>query len=243
MRIKLVLESEGNNQISLPVHYNQIIQGFLYHNLPTELGKFLHDVGFFYHNRPFKLFTFSKIFSKKITINNSTAYFESPITIFISSPVEDVSKSFAKSLLISEKISLKNQSLTLKSIEILQKPKFDFINKIKTLFPITVYKTIEKEDGKKITQYFFPEDPEFKDLVKENIRKKYSVIKETDLNDFEFDIKPLGYKKKIIKYKNFVIKAVDGEFELKIQPEILETVYDAGIGAKNSQGFGMIKII
>jgi CRISPR-associated endoribonuclease Cas6 len=106
-----------------------------------------------------------------------------------------------------------------------------------------VYKTIEKEDGKKITQYFFPEDPEFKDLVKENIRKKYSVIKETDLNDFEFDIKPLGYKKKIIKYKNFVIKAVDGEFELKIQPKILETVYDAGIGAKNSQGFGMIKII
>jgi CRISPR-associated endoribonuclease Cas6 len=80
-------------------------------------------------------------------------------------------------------------------------------------------------------------------LVKENIRKKYSVIKEIDLNDFEFDIKPLGYKKKIIKYKNFVIKAVDGEFELKIQPEILETVYDAGIGAKNSQGFGMIKII
>jgi CRISPR-associated endoribonuclease Cas6 len=99
MRIKLVLESEGNNQISLPVHYNQIIQGFLYHNLTTELRKFLHDVGFFHHNRPFKLFTFSKIFSKKITINNSTAYFESPITIFISSAVEDISKSFAKSLL------------------------------------------------------------------------------------------------------------------------------------------------
>jgi CRISPR associated protein Cas6. len=38
-----------------------------------------------------------------------------------------------------------------------------------------VYKTIEKEDGKKITQYFFPEDPEFKDLVKENIRKNTAL--------------------------------------------------------------------
>jgi CRISPR-associated endoribonuclease Cas6 len=175
MRIKLVLESEENNQISLPVHYNQIIQGFLYHNLPTELRKFLHDVGFFYHNKPFKLFTFSKIFSKKITINNSMAYFESPIIIFISSAVEDVSKSFAKSLLTSEKIFLKNQSLTLKSIEILQKPKFDFINKIKTLSPITMYKTIEKEDGKKITQYFFSEDPELRIWLKKTSEKNTAL--------------------------------------------------------------------
>jgi CRISPR-associated endoribonuclease Cas6 len=60
LRIKLELEKEGKD-LTLPVHYNQIIQGMLYRSLPRLLAKFLHDVGFFHNNRPFKLFTFSKI--------------------------------------------------------------------------------------------------------------------------------------------------------------------------------------
>jgi len=242
LRIKLVLEKEGKD-LALPVHYNQIIQGMLYRSLPRLLAKFLHDVGFFHNNRPFKLFTFSKIFAEKFNIHNSTAYFKPPISIYISSAIEEVSKSFAETVLQREKIILNKQPLTLKSIEIVPKPKFNQINKIRTLSPITVYKTIEKEDGKKFTQYIFPEDPEFNTLIKENIKKKYSIIKGTELEDFEFEIKPINYKVKPLKYKDYIIKAVDGGFEIKTDPEILEAVYDAGLGAKNSQGFGMIEIM
>jgi CRISPR-associated endoribonuclease Cas6 len=242
LRIKLVLEKEGKD-LALPVHYNQIIQGMLYRSLPRLLAKFLHDVGFFHNNRPFKLFTFSKIFAEKFNIHNSTAYFKPPISIYISSAIEEVSKSFAETVLQREKIILNRHPLTLKSIEIIPKPKFNQINKIRTLSPITVYKTIEKEDGKRFTQYIFPEDPEFSTLIKENIKKKYSIIKGTELEDFEFEIKPINYKVKPLKYKDYIIKAVDGEFEIKTYPEILEAVYDAGLGAKNSQGFGMIEIM
>jgi CRISPR-associated endoribonuclease Cas6 len=242
LRIKLVLEKEGKD-LTLPIHYNQIIQGMLYRSLSRLLAKFLHDVGFFHNNRPFKLFTFSKIFAEKFNIHNSIAYFKPPITIYISSAIEEVSKSFAETVLQREKIILNRQPLTLKSIEIMPKPKFNQINKIRTLSPITVYKTIEKEDGKKFTQYIFPEDPNFATLIKENIKKKYSIIKGIELGDFEFEIKPINYKVKPLKYKDYIIKAVDGKFEIKTDPEILEAVYDAGLGAKNSQGFGMIEIM
>ena len=242
MRLKFVLDTEGKD-LKLPVHYNQVIQGMFYYSLPRLLGKFLHDVGFFYNNRSFKLFTFSKIFSEKFNIKNSSIYFKPPITIYISSAVEEVSKTFAEVILKKETITLNKQPLALKSVEILQKPKFRHINRIKTLSPITVYKTIDKEDGKKFTKSIFPDDPEFSNLIRENVRKKYNIVRGEDLKNFDFEVKPIKYVVKPLKYKNYIIKAVDGEFEIKTDPKILEAVYDAGLGAKNSQGFGMIEIM
>jgi len=80
--------------------------------------------------------------------------------------------------------------------------------------------------------------------VKNNIKKKYEIITGKKVNDFEFDIKPKGKTRHVpLKYKNFFIKGVEGEFILETNPEIFKEVYDAGLGAKNSQGFGMVEVV
>jgi CRISPR-associated endoribonuclease Cas6 len=45
MRLEITFEHYGLN---LPIHYNQIVQGFIYNHISEELAKWLHDEGFAY---------------------------------------------------------------------------------------------------------------------------------------------------------------------------------------------------
>jgi len=235
MRIKLVLSSE-EEFIDLPLHYNQTVQGMLYKSLPKFLSDFLHDVGFFHQKRRFKLFTFSKILStKQITKKeNKRILLKTPITIFISSAINDVAKQWGSNFLKKDIIKLGKNNLFLEEIEIMSKPKIKEETIIKTLSPITVYRTKNK-DGKKYTQYYKPNEKEFNELIKLNVKRKYEIITGKQLNDFPFNIFPVSdFKERIDKFKNVFIKGIEGKFKIKTDPEILRTIYDAGIGAKNS---------
>lgn len=44
MQIKIGFTS--NESIMLPVHYNHIIQAFIYNNIDKDLAQFLHDKGY-----------------------------------------------------------------------------------------------------------------------------------------------------------------------------------------------------
>jgi len=44
-------------------------------------------------------------------------------------------------------------------------------------------------------------------------------------------------------YKNFLIKGWMGTFRLQGLKKALKLAYDAGLGSKNSQGFGMFEVI
>lgn len=240
MRLKLTFDSE-KGFIGLPIHHHKILQGFIYKNLPKYLAEFLHNIGFYYKNRNFKLFTFSKIFSEKFRIKNQKMYFNTPFIIYLSSAINEIPQSFKDSIIYKEKINLGKNEVILKNVEFIETPEYSSnIVKIKTLSPIVVYKTIE--DKKKFTKYFSPLDQEFNELIKTNIQKKYEILTGTSLNDFQFLIKGVNTYSKILKYKNFIIKGTEGIFEILVKPEIFRTIYDCGIGAKNSQGFGMIEI-
>ncbi len=242
MRLKLVFQNPTSPEITLPIHYNSILQAFFYRSLPGELADFLHEIGFFYNNRKFKLFTFSKIFSRKFKNTGKNIVFSSPITIYLSSAINYLGTKWGENLIMSGEIKLGENKLQLQSIQVLKPPEIFEKVIIKTLSPIAVYRTIE-ENGKK-TKYYFPEHSEFQELIKENVRKKYHLITGKKLNGFIFEIKPAGRTRKVpLKYKNFFIRASEGTFQIHTQPEIFKAIYDAGLGAKNSQGFGMIQIL
>jgi CRISPR-associated endoribonuclease Cas6 len=245
LRLKLVLSSD--NKIELPIHYNLTIQGMLYKYLPPSLSEFLHDIGFFYKGRNFKLYTFSRIFSPHYTIlkNKKRYIFDPPLIIYISSAIHNITKRMGETFLKKNKIVLGKNQLYLNSIELIPSPVIKHATiKIKTLSPITAYRTFERENGKNFYRYYHPNEEEFNDLLKENIRKKYEIITEKELPDFEFRIQPINTPRKaLIKYKDFIIEGYDGQFVIHTDPEILSVVFDAGLGAKNSQGFGMIELI
>ncbi len=246
MRLKITLSSI-RGCINLPLHYNSTLQGMLYKSLPKYLSDFLHDIGFFYNGRRFKLYTFSKIISERFKIlpDSKEIQYKNPIRIYISSAFDEITKNFGESFLKKDVVKLGKNELFLESIEVLEKPNIDKDEiLIKTLSPITAYQTFKKPDGKNFYHYYPPGHKEFKRLLKENIRKKYEIITGKKLEDFDFDISPIGKPRKaLIKYRDFMIEAYDGKFKIKLASEIFNKIYDAGLGPKNSQGFGMVEVI
>lgn len=63
MRISIRLESL-DGELTLPVHYNHLVQGMIYQSLDQALAQWLHERGFQYGKRRFKLFTFSRLLSR-----------------------------------------------------------------------------------------------------------------------------------------------------------------------------------
>jgi CRISPR-associated endoribonuclease Cas6 len=83
----------------------------------------------------------------------------------------------------------KNQ-LYLNSLELIPPPIIKHATiKIKTLSPITAYRTFERENGKNFYRYYHPNEEEFNDLLKENIRKntKLSQKKNSQILNFVFN--------------------------------------------------------
>lgn len=245
MRLKLHFSSI-RPYIDLPIHYNEIVQAVLYYNLPRPLSTFLHDYGFFHNKRPFKLFTFSKLFSERFTVKRQQKriVFQTPVVLYLSSAIPEITKSFGEIILRKEYVQFERNTTVLESIEIIGRPRIESDQiRIRTLSPITVYRTFDRDDGRKFYRYYNPVEEEFHQLLKENIRKKYEIISGKSIDKLQFDLQPLKFWKKLLKYKGIVIEAYDGKFLLNTDPEVFQTVYDAGIGAKNSQGFGMIEIL
>ncbi|HOK23765.1 MAG TPA: CRISPR-associated endoribonuclease Cas6 [Candidatus Hydrothermia bacterium] len=243
MRLGIVFKSE--NKVILPLSYNEIVQGFIYGNLSPTVAEHLHEEGFKDGKRSFRLFTFSRLLGN-FTIQNDSFQIKSPFKLIISSPHRDTLQNLAENLLKSPEAELGNQKVTIESISAHFTPPLEGEAEIEMLSPVTVYSTLTRADGGKKTYYYNPKEEEFSVLIRENIIKKYKALYEKDPGGTEFHIEPLKVLKKdekIITYKGFVIKGWMGTYKISGTPELLKIAYEAGIGAKNSQGFGCFEVI
>ena len=120
--------------------------------------------------------------------------------------------------------------------------------KTKAISPIEVHSTLSKGDGKKKTYYYTPFEKEFPELINLNIKKKWKAFHKEDCT-FDLNIKPLFSGNKFERIQYFgagefstLVKAWAGFYRLEGQTEILKFAIDAGLGSRNSQGFGMVEV-
>ncbi|MEM3509653.1 MAG: CRISPR-associated endoribonuclease Cas6, partial [Nitrososphaerota archaeon] len=68
-------------------------------------------------------------------------------------------------------------------------------------------------------------------------------IKEDESKNLHLEIEPykfsLEQNKKIVYFKNTIIECFSGIYKLTGSQELIYATYDAGLGAKSSEGFGM----
>ncbi|NLY86662.1 MAG: CRISPR-associated endoribonuclease Cas6 [Tissierellia bacterium] len=241
MQIKIGFTS--NENIMLPVHYNHIIQAFIYNNIDKDLAQFLHDKGYISYGRVFKLFTFSRILNRARN-ENGKFNFGKRIELIVSSPLDDFCKSIANSMLQNEDLFLGQNNLKVEEIQILNSAVEDDEIIVETLSGIVAYSTLYKTDKSKFTYYFMPQERDFNRIVSENLVKKYNAFYNTDLSlDKGIEIVPLDKPRQILTYyKDFIIKCADGKFLIRGDKGLLQLGLDAGFGSKNSQGFGCVKL-
>ena len=243
MKVKFSFES--NRNIILPVGFKEILQWFIYSSIKDE---WLHSVGFSKGKRSFKLFCFSEILQKARFIKEKDIFiFPRTISFIVSSPVDWILEKLATGSLINHRINLGGNSVNLKEIAVLKQAE---INEneitVKTLSPIEVHSTFEI-NGRRKTHYYTPFEDDFSRLINDNAKRKWEAFYKEKC-PFDLKIKPIGFnKERIVKFgqKNryVLVKGWSGNFKLYGEPEFLRFIVDAGLGSRNSQGFGMVEVI
>ncbi len=243
MHIYLSLRTCGGLEIQQ--HYNHIIQGVIYDSIDHELATFLHEKGYENENRKFKLFTFSRLLGRfQLNREKSTIRFIDNLQLMISSPVDYFCQSIANGMLTRSNICLGNGNTEVEKMMVQQfKVEKEKII-VRTLSPIVVYSTLLRPDGRKYTCYFQPGEPDYDFLIENNLRKKYKAFYGQKAPAGEVKVKKLGrIKLNVVYYKNTVIKGYSGKLELTGPKELLQMAVDAGLGSKNSQGFGCVELV
>ena len=245
--MRLELQFSSDKQLSLPLHYQSILQGFIYSIIFDEkISDFLHNKGFKYEKRNFKAFTYSWIIGE-YKIKNKQIYFSSPFTIYLSSPWEPLIRTIFDTFVNRENLLMGKNQINVESLQIITNPDFEANKNITTLSPITVYSTIKKQDGAKYTRYYEIRDPEFEKQLKSNLSKKAVAIYNMNIEEKEFAITSIGKidndNFKHIKYRNYLIKAWQGSFKIEGDPIFRRIAYETGLGSKNSLGFGCIDFV
>jgi CRISPR-associated endoribonuclease Cas6 len=245
MKEHIKLIPKNSDYLILPLQYNHIIQGMIYNLMNEEIASFLHEKGFIYEKRSFKMFTFSRLIGN-YTLNKKDGkiIFQGPVLLTISSPFDEFCNSIASSLLLKKVINLGNSDVEIEQVTFEKDIVKDNKIKICSLSPIVLYSTLFRPDGRKYTCYFQPGENEYDKLLENNLKKKYMAFYKQEITDGEVKIACLNQPRlSIINYKNTIIKGYTGTFILSGPIPLLQIAVDSGLGSKNSQGFGCVKIL
>jgi len=90
-------------------------------------------------------------------------------------------------------------------------------------------------------KYLTPEDEDFDHSFRFNINEL--CHKFLNINEIDFDYKIIKHKKMVVSHYNQSMTCNKAIIEMKARPEILNLLYNIGIGVRRSQGFGMIDLI
>ncbi|GFN35036.1 CRISPR-associated endoribonuclease Cas6 [Tepidimicrobium xylanilyticum] len=245
MYLKITFSSINGQKIRLPLQYNYYVQSMIYKLLKEKMADFLHEKGFELGKRQFKMFCFSPLIGNyKILKETKEIEFNDQIDLYISSPMIEFLAQLSNSLLLDDYVILSSERLMVKNLEIKKESVKGDKVMVLALSPVTVYSTLYRPEGRKYTCYYAPNDKEFTRLISENIIKKYMAYYEKEPVNKEFTIKPIGNSRlHVLTYKGTLIKGYSGKFILQGDQSLIELALSSGLGNKNSQGFGFIKLL
>ncbi|WP_456329763.1 CRISPR-associated endoribonuclease Cas6 [Archaeoglobus sp.] len=189
-----------------------------------------------------KLFTFSKLFAENFKIERNRMWIEGPAHFFFSSPKNEMCEKFVEGLLTNPEVSIGNVQFLVTGIEVLREKKIGEKEKFVTLSPIAVT-TVERQGYSRRSVDLYPSDARFYEILKRNLVKKYVALHGKEPENDELNIEPISVKPKRLRVKNTFHRCSEMVFLAEGSRELLEVGYKAGFGAKNSMGFGMVKVV
>ena len=250
MRIKITCDIDEG--LHLPINYNYFLAGAIYQFLKEsdpEYADFLHQDGYEVENRRFKLFTFSQLMAKQRNIQDDQIHFRSPLTWYVSSSQEPFLANFAAALMQKGILQVERHRLRVQDIEVLRQPRFEPQMTFRCLSPITM-STVREREGKLTKHYCLPDDPQFSELVRQNLIRKYEAVYRHPPEETSFAMtfdqayidKRKGRVTRLVDYKGIKIRGVLSPFHVIGAPELIRVGYECGFGDKNSAGFGMVEV-
>ena len=245
MRLVLHMRAKSGG-IVVPVHYNRLLQGLIYRHLDEAVAHRVHQQGWAVGKRRLRLFVFSRLFGRaRYDRTTARLHFTGRVTWSIASPVDALLESLALHLVRQGEVTLGRQPVVLDSVEVALPPVYRRPVRLKALSPITVRSTLTAADGRKKSYYYAPQEPEFGPRILENLRRKIRAWTGEDIPPDGATFRPVKVSNRnlvVARYKGTIVKGWTGIYELDAPEPYFRMALDAGLGEKNSQGFGFVEV-
>ncbi len=235
--MQIILTMCAPDGLRIPFNYNHQLQSAIYAKL-AEAGAsdFYHDGGF-RSAHSYKAFVFGAL-NGRHTVAERHFVFDGEITLEIRSPFFDFCDAVQRSAELSPCIKLFDTVLEIHDISVGNRHFTDGEYRFRTNSPVCVFRT--EPDGN--TTYFSPDSPDFTEYLLLNFRNKFAAITGKDAP--EIVISPQLRQRKIVtKFKDTWVNGWKGNYKISGSGQALEFLYNTGLGAKNSQGFGLLDVI
>ena len=239
MRFAIRLRPE-NEPYRVPFSHQHYLQGLIYRRIQRvnpDLSLSLHSP-----KMP-KLFTYSLFMVERRKLERGKPYFlgSGRGYFYFSTAVPSIAEAFIGGLLQKPEVELWGERFRVEEVKAVVEPERLSGRKFITLSPIAVT-TKRVQLGRPRSYDLGPDEPEFYELIRENLREKYLHIFGTNPpEDFEMEV--LNAKPKRFEVKRGIYQvAWHLVFRAKGDEGLLKAGYLAGFGEKNSIGFGMVKV-
>jgi CRISPR-associated endoribonuclease Cas6 len=253
MRVKLRFMASKRNA-TLPLSYNHAVAGLIYRTIGTaseEFATMLHDEGYEADRRRFKLFTFSRLFTRRSRVVGDHLMLESPeVSLQVSSPVGDFIKHFVSGLLQSEQFHIAGAEFTLAEAETIAPPEYSERMSFRALSPIT--ESVRDEQNR--VRYLGLED-DWSEIIGRNLARKHIALHGREPLDnrlhWEWDEVYIAEAIKRNRRPSVLIEVSEGikvrgwlvPFTVEGSKELIELGYEVGFGKSNAMGFGIAEVL
>lgn len=222
----------------VPMACQSTVQGLLYTALGEDPGyqSFLHETGYRFGDRAFRHFVFGRLrgpyervpeglrFPNGVSLEVRSAHGRF-IQLLMGEMVPGSLHRLGQSTLTVAEARLEDRHITDGGIE------------IRMDSPVTVRSTLE--DGSS----FFPDpfDPEFGRLLAHNAARKWISLYGSDPPG-GLAVVPLRVTERdkvVTRFKGTYVTGWRGSYRLIGEPQVLDLLYQTGLGSRNAQGFGL----
>ncbi|BCU70078.1 CRISPR-associated endoribonuclease Cas6 [Stygiolobus caldivivus] len=219
----------------IPVHYNYYLQSFFYKSFPGKVRKDIHDSGVRLGPRKFKMFTFSRVYGD-FERRGDRLYYKDYVYFAFSSALSKLVK------YVYERVNAEPQfNIGKAKLEVDKMAMREFDKELAkrgsfyTLSPVVV----TKKTGD-TSNYYFPHQLEYTYLLQMNAKRKVLALTGKALKT-DIEVRFDNWKRAVVRYKGTRVEGARGKLKVRGPLTALKVVYEAGLGVKNSQGFGMLE--
>jgi CRISPR-associated endoribonuclease Cas6 len=228
----------------MPAHYNHLLQSLIYRHIDAVLGRELHQHGVGEGHARFRFFTFSRLLGK-FERQEQRLLFHGLATLHIASPNTALLESLALRLSVQGYLPIGETQVPLRRIDLVDSPPLSEHIHFRTLSPITL--RAKQRSSQLSVRYLEPSDPRFSRRIIQNLRMKIRLWSGNDYEPIHAECVPVSVDperhRHVVCFKNTWIVGWTGVYRLRAPREYLQMALDAGVGERNSAGFGCIEII
>lgn len=239
---ELVLQLNAGGGLHIPLVYQYMLQSVIYAALASENEAYvgqLHTFGMQAGGNRYKLFTFSHLCGSKRVKHKQNVY-QGTLRWDIRSPQRTFLATLERGFVRQGGIWLGEAFLPLFGHSISEPMIYISSAHVQMLTPVTTHTT---KEGK--TAYPTPWDTCFYDQLAHNFECKWEACYEQPPSE-TFTFEPLCVTERdkcVMTFKKTYIIGWYREYVLTAPPAVMVFLYGSGIGNRNSQGFGMFRLV